>query len=80
MTKNEMVDIMYKWINDKSKWVESCSYYDDYYSIDSYDVEKLLDVIIEAGMLAPRVESAYKKWGFNPYIENNYWEEEDGSN
>jgi hypothetical protein len=38
---------------------------------------EILKLIEELGMLPPRVESAYKKWGFNPYDENNYWEPED---
>ena len=41
------------------------------------DVEgRILDAIEKAGMLPPRLKGAYQLWGFNPYIENNYWEPE----
>jgi hypothetical protein len=79
MTKNEMVDIMYKYI-DKIGWVEPCSYYDDYYSIDTYDVEKLLDVMIEAGMLPPEIENPDRKKCVRESFYINEWESEDGSN
>lgn len=37
--------------------------------------EILQDIEIE-GMLPPKIESAYKLWGFNPYL-NNRWEPEE---
>ena len=39
--------------------------------------EETLGVSIKLGMKAPQIESAFKKYGFNVYRENNYWEPED---
>ena len=36
----------------------------------------ILTAIEKAGMLPPRVKGAYELWGFNPYVQNNYWEPE----
>ena len=79
MKRNEMIDIMYKWIDNNTRWVESCDYYDDYCPIDTYEVGLLLDIMVEAGMLPPY--SGSDPWGSERcFAHELIWEEEDGSN